>query len=139
MAQPAAQPAAQPTAQSTAQSAVDRVVDRLVDSTRGSMRERTRGSTRGSTNCEIEPTENDVCICRSGFKGYLCSERTFNKCIVNVTEPALYKGCKNKTDTDFYHYSIEGYDPCKFYDFDKNYTMKFKINCRPINDTSYVL
>ena len=58
---------------------------------------------------------------------------------MNVTEPALYKGCKDKPDSDFYVYSISGFDPCNFYDFTKKNTFKFLLNCKPINEKEVVL
>jgi hypothetical protein len=55
-----------------------------------------------------------------------------------VTSPALYKGCKDRPDSDYYVYSIQGFDPCTYYDFSKNLTVKFLLNCRPIDTNSVV-
>jgi len=89
--------------------------------------------------CNVVPTANDVCYCPSGFTDYLCNEAAYTKCYVNVTSPALYKGCKDRPDSDYYVYSIQGFDPCQTYDFSKNYTVKFLLNCRPIDTKSVVL
>ena len=89
--------------------------------------------------CNVVPTTNDVCYCPSGFTDYLCNEAAYTKCYVNVTEPALYKGCKDRPDSDYYVYSISGFDPCTKFDFDKKTTVKFMLNCRPIDTKSVVL
>ena len=57
--------------------------------------------------CDIERVTNDACFCPSGFTGALCGEAAFSKCYVNMTNPAMYKGCReDKVDSDFYVYSI---------------------------------
>jgi len=71
----------------------------------------------------------------------LCQYNDYRKCYVNITEPALYKGCREgKTDSDYYVYSIQGYDPCNFVDFDSenSYNIKFILDCRDINDLAIV-
>lgn len=88
--------------------------------------------------CEIESVTNEVCFCPSGFTGYLCDVNQYTKCYVNMTEPALYKGCKDKPDSDYYVYSIQGFDPCFFYDFTKQYTLKYMLQCRPVNEKGVV-
>lgn len=89
--------------------------------------------------CEQETTSNDVCYCPSGFTGYLCDTAAFNKCYVNITEPALYKGCSEREDSEYYVYSIHGFDPCFYFDFSKTYTMKFLLQCRAIDEKGIVL
>lgn len=62
------------------------------------------------------------------------------KCYINMTEPALYKGCaKDKEDSDYYVYSIQGFDPCFFYDFTKSYTFKYLLQCRGVNSNGVVV
>lgn len=46
--------------------------------------------------CKVENVESEVCFCPAGLTGYLCDTFSYNKCYLNVTEPALYKGCKDK-------------------------------------------
>jgi hypothetical protein len=89
--------------------------------------------------CEVENILNEVCYCPAGFTGFLCDTASYNKCYVNVTEPALYKGCKDKADSDYYVYSIQGFDPCFYFDFSKSYTMKYLLQCRPVNEKGVVL
>ena len=49
----------------------------------------------------------------------------------------MYEGC-SKPDSDYYVYSIQGFDPCFFYDFTQEYEFKYKLNCKPINDEGVV-
>lgn len=81
--------------------------------------------------CNPENVHNDVCYCPSGYSGYLCETFDYNKCYVNVTEPALYKGCTGE-DSDYYVYSIPGFAPCHFYDMTKKYNFKFLLQCKPL-------
>jgi len=69
------------------------------------------------SNCPSEVATNEACYCPEGFSGYDCSLRASLKCYVNITEPALFEGCKYPNSED-YVFSISGYDPCNFYDFD---------------------
>lgn len=89
--------------------------------------------------CEVENVESEICYCPAGYTGYLCGTSSFNKCYVNITEPALHKGCKDKEDSDYYVYSIQGFDPCFFFDFTKSYKMKYNLQCRPVDEKGVVL
>ena len=61
-------------------------------------------------------------------------------CYVNITKPALYKGCQGQyEDSDYYVYSIQGFDPCNFFDFDKTTNISFKLDCRPVDSKGVVL
>lgn len=82
--------------------------------------------------CKTENVESEVCYCPAGYSDYKCHSFDYTKCYVNVTSPALYKGCKDKADSDYYVYSIPGFDPCYFYDFSQTYTFKYLLQCRPM-------
>lgn len=83
---------------------------------------------------------NNACYCPAGFKGAYCQIADYHKCYVNITSPALYKGCQGKyPDSDFYLYSIKGFDPCNFFDFEKSTNIKFRLDCRPVDENSVVL
>ena len=46
------------------------------------------------------------------------------KCFVDITDPPVNdtKACRSgKEDTKEYAWSIEGFDPCFYFDFDKTY------------------
>ena len=61
-------------------------------------------------------------------------------CYVNITKPALYKGCQGQyEDSDYYVYSIQGFDPCNFFDFEKTTNISFKLDCRPVDTKGIVL
>lgn len=79
-------------------------------------------------------------MCPSGYTGALCATQLLRKCQVQITKPNLAKGCRNgKKDSEYYVYSIQGYDPCHFFDFDKNYTIDYKINCKDVNSLTQVV
>lgn len=59
------------------------------------------------------------------------------KCLVTLTDPPTEKLC-NKPDTDDFVHSIEGYNPCFFFDFNKKYQFKFKLDCRHLNSQGLV-
>lgn len=81
------------------------------------------------SNCPAEVATNEACYCPSGFSGYDCSLRATTKCYVNITEPALYEGCNFK-DSEEYVFSISGYDPCNYYDFDNEIiTIRYMLQC----------
>mmetsp|Transcript_5732 Transcript_5732/g.9831 ORF Transcript_5732/g.9831 Transcript_5732/m.9831 type:complete len:360 (+) Transcript_5732:595-1674(+) len=90
-------------------------------------------------DCRETQVERDVCYCPSGYVGSLCQLQDYTKCYVNVTEPALSAGCKNReADSDYYVYSINGFAPCHYFDFEKAYTFKFKLDCRPVTSLDVV-
>jgi len=68
----------------------------------------------------------------------MCATSLYQKCFINITEPAFYQGCREKPDTPYYLYSVPGYDPCHFFDFSKSYEIKYKLECRTISDTGLV-
>ena len=58
-----------------------------------------------------------------------------SKCYVKVTDPDLAKGCSDLPDSAYYLYSIPGFSPCYFFDFDTVVPMKYMLECRT-NDGS---
>jgi len=88
-------------------------------------------------SCRVQATENNVCFCAAGYKGFTCDEFEYTKCYVNITTPALYKGC-NGTDSEAYVYSIKGYDPCFKFDFTTKTIMKYLLQCRAISPSGVV-
>ena len=90
--------------------------------------------------CEAVERISQACYCPAGFSDYRCSTKDYNKCYVNFTSPALFEGCKDKfEDSEFYVYSIQGYDPCHFYDFSKKYTFEYELKCLAVNDRMQVV
>ena len=87
--------------------------------------------------CKIDVVSNEVCYCAAGYTGYTCDDFEYTKCYVNITDPALYKGC-NGTDSEAYVYSIKGFDPCFKYDFTTSTTMNYLLQCRAINTKGVV-
>lgn len=87
--------------------------------------------------CETKQQSNPACYCAAGYSGAYCNEPSYSKCYVNMTTPKLYEGC-NKPDSDYYVYSIQGFDPCFFYDFTQQYEFKYLLNCKPIDDNGVV-
>lgn len=49
-------------------------------------------------------------------------------------------GCsENHEDSDYYVYSIQGYDPCNFFDFNGKSTLKYRLTCKAINKAKEVV
>jgi hypothetical protein len=60
-------------------------------------------------------------------------------CYVNVTNPPFYKReCSDRPDTNYYRYSIAGYDPCYYFDFSKIHTLKFKLYCQVFDEKGFI-
>lgn len=55
--------------------------------------------------------------------------------MVNITEPAFYKGCEERPDTPYYLYTIPGYDPCFYLNFSRSQEIKFNLKCKVIDET----
>ena len=60
----------------------------------------------------------------------MCATELYTRCYINITEPALYKGCEDKYEDSFYYlYSIPGFSPCYFFNFSNPLTVEFDLNC----------
>jgi hypothetical protein len=66
--------------------------------------------------CQQNDTVKKVCVCPRGYYGYYCAAAVPTNCYVNVTDPPFYAGCQ-KEDSEYYMYSIPGFDPCFPLDF----------------------
>lgn len=77
-------------------------------------------------------------MCPKGFGDFQCSTSLYKKCYINVTDPDLSKGCSENKDTPYYLYSVPGYDPCFHFNFSQSYEIKYKLDCRIIDDTGLV-
>ena len=89
--------------------------------------------------CYMKEVKNPACLCPAGYMGAYCQYHDYTKCYVNITQPALYKGCKDEyPDSDYYLYSIQGFDPCHHFDFTKKQEIKFKLNCLPLTEDGVV-
>ena len=83
--------------------------------------------------CYQRNETNNACHCPAGYLGAFCEETEANKCYVQFTSPNLAEGCRDQhADGDYYVYSIPGFDPCNFYDFSGNTTLKFQLICKPV-------
>jgi len=52
-----------------------------------------------------------------------------------MTEPALWKGCADEfEDSAYYLYSIPGFSPCFWFDFDGVEPMKYMLNCKSTDE-----
>lgn len=87
--------------------------------------------------CKEEVVRNEVCMCAPGNSGGLCATQLYQSCYVNITNPPIYAGC-NGTDSDYYLYSLGGYAPCFFYNFEKTYTFDFLIQCMVLTENDIV-
>jgi len=82
--------------------------------------------------CYEMNTTNPACWCPKGFTGALCQEAKQKKCYVHITEPNMDKPCSEdpeNVDSEYYVYSIQGFDPCHKFDFTRSYKIKFKLDC----------
>ena len=86
--------------------------------------------------CYQRNETNNACHCPAGYLGAFCEETEANKCYVQFTSPNLAEGCRDKhADSDYYVYSIPGFDPCNPYDFSKSHTLKYRLICKPVELT----
>jgi hypothetical protein len=80
-----------------------------------------------------EQNKNSACICPEGFYGPRCETLPFIKCFVNITEPAVYDTSKCRNSMPDGENSVQGFDPCFFFDFSSSYIFKYKLACKSIN------
>jgi hypothetical protein len=57
---------------------------------------------------------------------------------LNITDPAFYKTC-DYPDSEYYIYSIHGYDPCYFLDFTTTYDVHYNLNCTSTDSEGYMV
>ena len=88
--------------------------------------------------CYTRDVENNVCVCPKGKSDFECATASYQKCYLNITDPAFYQGCEDKEDSPYYLYSVPGYSPCYFLNFNETYTVEFYITCRPVDETGLV-
>jgi len=43
--------------------------------------------------CNQKNVTKNVCVCPKGYGDFQCATQLYQKCLVNITEPAFYKGC----------------------------------------------
>lgn len=86
-------------------------------------------------DCTEAPVTNNVCMCPKGNSDYLCATTDTQKCWVQITDPDFAKGCPEKGDSAYYLYSLNGYAPCYFLDFQSTYRVKFKVSCMLVDAT----
>ena len=76
------------------------------------------------------PTTRTGCWCRKDRKGNTCSEYVEITCNLKVTNPDFTKPWRDKSyDSDFYTYSIPGYDPCHWIDKNQIIDVTYNIKC----------
>lgn len=72
----------------------------------------------------------------------MCQTALYSKCYLNITNPAFYKGCPNEPDSDYYMFSIRGYDPCPEYKIEftdkAGFDMNFQLICQTIDESGFV-
>ena len=66
-------------------------------------------------SCEVRRGSVNRCFCRPEYSGAFCEVKTKPsvKCAVNFMEPPVAGGCSGKS-SDYYNYSLAGFDPCHF-------------------------
>lgn len=84
--------------------------------------------------CTTKNVTKNVCVCPRGYGDFQCSTQLYQKCLINITEPAFYQGCSDRQDTPYYLYSIPGYDPCFYLNFTQSQEIKFKLQCKVIDE-----
>lgn len=80
-------------------------------------------------SCHIRNVTNDVCICPKGYGDFLCATADYRKCWVQIIDPDLAKGCSDREDTPYYLYSVPGFSPCYFFDFNSQTDMTWLLTC----------
>jgi hypothetical protein len=84
--------------------------------------------------CTEKNVTKSVCVCPKSYGDFQCSTQLYKKCLINITDPAFYKGCSDKNDTPSYFYSVPGYDPCFFLNFSRSYEVIFNLHCKVIDE-----
>ena len=50
----------------------------------------------------------------------------------------MYKSCQGE-DSEDYVFSTPGYDPCHYFDFEGKTEIKYKLNCKPVDWSGFVV
>jgi len=86
-------------------------------------------------SCYTQNVENNVCVCPGGRMDVQCATKLYTKCYVNITEPAFFKGCEDKFEDSFYYlYSIPGFSPCFWYNFNETVDVTYEVHCQQVTD-----
>lgn len=91
--------------------------------------------------CYTMDVTKQACWCPKGFTGALCQEARQKKCYVHITDPNMAKPCSDdpeNVDSEYYVYSIQGFDPCHKFDFDRSYKIKFRLQCQHVDKDGYL-
>lgn len=67
----------------------------------------------------------------------MCDTALSGQCYLNITDPMFYKTC-DYPDSEYYIYSIHGYDPCYFLDFTTTYDVHYILTCAPTDIEGYL-
>lgn len=74
-------------------------------------------------------------MCPSGYTDVRCDTELYTKCYINITEPAFYKSCADEHEDSFYYlYSIPGFSPCFWYNFNESIQVGFEVNCQQVTE-----
>jgi len=79
--------------------------------------------------CWTEERETPLCMCAPGNTDFVCMTQMSQSCVVNITSPPLYEGCMDRPDSDYYMYSLGGFAPCYYYDFNEVYEFELTLQC----------
>ena len=87
-------------------------------------------------SCYTQNVENNVCMCPGGSTDFVCATDLYTRCYLNVTDPPFYAGCEGKFEDSFYYlYSVPGFSPCFWNNFNESLEVTFEVNCQQINAT----
>ena len=91
-----------------------------------------------SYSCYTQNVETNVCVCPKGQSDVECAVSAYDKCYLNITNPAFYQGCEDHPDTPYYLYSVPGYSPCYYQDFNGPLDVEFYMHCKTIDANGLV-
>ena len=70
-----------------------------------------------------------MCVCPPGTVDYVCATELYTRCYINITNPPFYEGCQDQFEDSFYYmYSIPGFSPCFWYNFNSSIDVEFELN-----------
>lgn len=86
-------------------------------------------------SCYTQNVETNVCVCPSGYMDVMCSTDLYTRCYMNITDPPFYAGCENEYEDSFYYlYSIPGFTPCFWHNFNSSIELSFEIHCQQVQE-----